>query len=68
MVFGDLQSVRARLHAVERARRAGNRRELAALALEAQDALTWGVAKNLISVTEFERAKAYLQSVLGGRR
>jgi len=65
MAFGDAKSILDRLQAVDRARRSGDRRTLAALAIDAQDAMTWGVAKNLISVTEFERAKAHLRRLVG---
>jgi hypothetical protein len=68
VAFGDARSILDKLQDVERARRAGDARKLAALAIEAQDAMTWGVAKNLISVTEFERAKAHLRRLVGVRR
>lgn len=67
MAFGDTASILGKIDAVERAYRSGKRRELMALALEAQDELTWGVAKNLISVEEFEKAKAHLRRLAGGR-
>lgn len=67
MAFGDAKSILGRLQDVERAAREG-RRGLAALALEAQDAMTWGVAKGLISVSDFERAKAHLRKLVGVRR
>lgn len=65
MAFGDAKSILDRLQAVERVR--GTARA-SRLALEAQDAMTWGVAKGLISVSEFEQAKAHLRRLVGGRR
>jgi len=65
VAFGDAKSILDRLHAVSKARRFGNRRDLAARAIEAQDAMTWGVAKNLISVEEFELAKVHLRKLVG---
>jgi hypothetical protein len=64
MAFGDAQSVLERLQAVERARRGGSCEAVGALAIDAQDAMTWGVAKGLISVTEFEKAKAHLRRLV----
>ncbi|MGH9463105.1 MAG: hypothetical protein ACRD1X_17990 [Vicinamibacteria bacterium] len=65
MAFGDAQSILSRLEAVARARRSGNQRALAALAIDAQDAMTWGVAQNLISIAEFNKAKANLRRLVG---
>lgn len=64
MPFGDAQSILERLQAVERARRGKDCLAVSALAIDAQDAMTWGVAKGLISVAEFEKAKAHLRRLV----
>ena len=65
--FGDRKQVLQRLAAVEHAAGLGDLSRAATLALDAQDALTWGVAMGHVTVAEFQAARRRLTRALRAR-
>jgi len=65
--FGDRKQVLQKLAAVDRAASLGDLSRAATLALDAQDALTWGVAMGHVTVAEFQTARRRLTRALRAR-